>query len=499
MSHPRRMLEISIVRALEESDAEEAHIPRSSRDAATVAAMAKQALDEQDVRELAPAARRELIARRAQLLLRIDERAGRIGRRVQSGLGLMQRLPWLLAVVAFGAGWASDGWRGDRTLSLLSAPFWGLLGWNLLQYGLLLGTGLFRRRTLGGVRRLRRALEWSWRIGLDGRATPAEPGLDESSSATPSIWIRRALGDLAERWTALAGPAELRRWRCGLHGAAAAAMLGWIAGTYQRGLFLAFDVTWESTWLDASGVQALLQTVLGAAATLSGLVLPDVAPLEAPGRGPAATWIHLFALTGLIAIVLPRIGLVLWEWSRARRSIRRMQLDWDAGYFHRLFARFVGGSQRIWIHPYSFTPLSATVEALKVLLYEVAGARATIEVAPVTEYGESPNPTDDRATARLALFNLAQTPELEVHADWLRGLQADGWTTVALLDGSSLARRGADPQRVAERERAWRLVLEQVGVSGIVLPERLQGAGKQLLIERIEASIGTALRGARTA
>ena len=110
-----------------------------------------------------------------------------------------------------------------------------------------------------------------------------------------------------------------------LHLAALAVALGALAGMYVSGIALEYRATWESTWLDARAVQRYLDALLGPAARVLGTPVPDVAPLRGPaGEGPAAPWIHLWATTLVLAVVIPRAALALLEAAIAGRLARRL-------------------------------------------------------------------------------------------------------------------------------------------------------------------------------
>src|SRR5690606_4083180 len=115
------------------------------------------------------------------------------------------------------------------------------------------------------------------------------------------------LASFARDWTRASTPLNARRLSRLLHLAAISFALGALAGLYLRGLAFEYRAGWESTFLDASSLHALLHLVLGPAAGLTGIVLPDEARIEAM-RFPASTgeqagpWIHLHAVT--VALVV---------------------------------------------------------------------------------------------------------------------------------------------------------------------------------------------------
>ena len=112
-----------------------------------------------------------------------------------------------------------------------------------------------------------------------GWARSVEPGHAESRV------VARALTRFGALWHRLTGPLLLARVKRRLHLAAAALVAGVVAGMYWRGVAFEYRATWESTLLGATQVQSLLDWVLGPAARLLGVNVPDVAPLRAPGSG----------------------------------------------------------------------------------------------------------------------------------------------------------------------------------------------------------------------
>ena len=124
------------------------------------------------------------------------------------------------------------------------------------------------------------------RSGLDARAAGALSG---AFSRFGLDWLERSAPLVAAR----AGRV--------LHLAAAMLALGAIAGLFVRGLAFEYRAGWESTFLGAPAVHAILSFVLGPAARLTGIALPGVTELEAlrwgggtrrertPGAGSTST------------------------------------------------------------------------------------------------------------------------------------------------------------------------------------------------------------------
>src|SRR5690606_10233413 len=113
----------------------------------------------------------------------------------------------------------------------------------------------------------------------------------------PDPGARDALRRFAADHIVTAAPLQAARIALGLHLSAITFVAGALAGMYIRGLAFAYRAGWESTFLDASQVRAILGLVLGPASAITGIPLPDPTALEAmrlPGPGAdAAPWIHL--------------------------------------------------------------------------------------------------------------------------------------------------------------------------------------------------------------
>ena len=276
----------------------------------------------------------------------------------------------------------------------------------------------------------------------------------------------------AADWTAHGQPLNMARIALALHLGAAALALGVVAGLYLRGLVLDYRVGWESTFLDAGTVQALLSTLLAPASAVSGIAVPDVAgvqalrvPLGASPSAPAAPWIHLYALQLLLLVVLPRLALALWAAWRARRLQRHLPVSLQEPYFQRLLWQQQGGRMPVQLWPHAHTPDAAALAALKTLFTHVFGEGLQWQVAPTVAYGaeEEPGTLPAAGTLRVALFDLGATPEAESQG---RLMHALALPALMLVDEAAFARRfGADSPRRAERRRAWSDLAASLGIA----------------------------------
>lgn len=155
------------------------------------------------------------------------------------------------------------------------------------------------------------------------------------------------LGTVARRfwqhWMHVAGPMLVPLGRRLLHVAAIGLALGAVLGMYARGLVFEYDVVWRSTFLtDPDGFLGLVRLALAPAAWLIGRPLPtsaDAAALLTERGAPAAPWIHLYAASALLFIIVPRSALAVAATLRARRIERRLRLDPNDPYVADLLSR----------------------------------------------------------------------------------------------------------------------------------------------------------------
>jgi len=231
---------------------------------------------------------------------------------------------WLAIVLGLGGGLLADQLGAPQRVNLLAPAVWAVVAWNGLVYlGLLLPLP-----KLG----LRDALA---RLGLGG---------DHSVS---SLWSRHAALLMGQRAALV------------LHAAAASLALGLMAGLYLRGLVLDYRAGWQSTFLDAAEVQGLLSLLLAPAGFITGIAVPAVLPLRmGPGADATATaapWIHLYAATLGLFVLVPRSLLAWRAGAAARRRARHFRLPLTAPYFEALHPLMRPGLPRalrlLWLSP----------------------------------------------------------------------------------------------------------------------------------------------------
>ena len=528
---------VLLARAIEEADAEGVLLRAEDRRAATDRARAAGGTVE------------EQAATRAETLLASVESEvpglARARRFTRIGLGLT--IP--VALIAFFVGLLSNALGHQHQVNILSFPLLTLLAWNLGIYALLIAEAV-----LGHSHKLAKADAPSVAAEAaghgadsaaarehgtavvsprhdgdaahDGAAEIVAPaGRLRGLAAALGAWlaevglsrvsvrdrrlaglVTRALGSFARTWLRLSAALTVARLRLLLHFGAAFLAVGAVAGMYLRGLTSEYRATWESTFVGPETVGALLGLVLGPAAWLLGVSLPDVAELarmRAPASaGPAAIWIHLWALTAAIVVVVPRLLLAATEFVRQARLAANLPVSPTAGSFRALLAPDRGAGTWLQVLPYSLRLSRRQLELLHELLHDLFGLRAEVRVAPTVEYGadasdvEQREPNDDLPECAVVVFASVQSPEHEVHARFVEEVMARGTPghgsqrVLVLVDGSAWRERlGAarDDRRLAERRRAWDRVLREIGLAPLHID--LDGEVDAEVVEEAEGRI----------
>jgi hypothetical protein len=244
---------------------------------------------------------------------------------------------------------------------------------------------------------------------------------------------------------------------------------------YVRGLVFEYRAGWESTFLDAPAMHAILSFFLSPAAQLIGVQFPSVSEIAAlrftsgmPSDANAALWIHLYAVTVGIVVVVPRLVLALVATWQQQRLSNRFRFDMNEPYFRRLAGSFAVGAARLRVIPYSYTVDEAALNGLRQVAVALLGDDADVALHATVVFGAetSLNLTligaDPIVPLTLALFGLAATPENENHGAFLKTLRSAlaSARLAVLVDESGYRRRlsvqaGADA-RLDERRSAWR-------------------------------------------
>ena len=154
---------------------------------------------------------------------------------------------------------------------------------------------------------------------------------------------KKKLADIVSRfsvnWYAVAAPLVVARWEVMLHLGALFLATGAVAGMYFQGLFQGYQAIWSSTFITGEpSVIAFVHALFGPSLLVSdllGLGLAseiDVTRLLSSQGDKAAPWIHLFAITVMLIIVIPRGALAAWQWRNIQRRRNDIGLRLDLYY-----------------------------------------------------------------------------------------------------------------------------------------------------------------------
>jgi len=407
---------------------------------------------------------------------------------------------WALALAAFAAGLATDAIGPARRINVLAPPLLAVLAWNLLVYAAIAARAAshFGSGRTPGLGPLARQF---------ARVAHATASAARISRLTP------VLAGFARDWTLASAPLTASRVARILHTAAASLAAGALFGMYLRGFALEYRAGWESTFLDASAVHAILAVVLGPAAAINGVALPDAAALAAirasvsPGEN-AAYWIHLYATTLVLFVLLPRALLALGQFYAGRRLAHRFPLALDDGYFQAVAREQRGEAARVRILPYSYRPSAHAVQGLNELARLAFGPGSEVGVAPTVAFGGEDAldpalfPVTPLALAA-ALFPLTATPERENHGAFIEAAAArlpPPTPFVVLVDESAFRQRFDDAgargaERRKERRAAWQRMLAATDRVAVFVD--LEGQDFAAAARALEAAIDQAARAAR--
>jgi hypothetical protein len=375
------------------------------------------------------------------------------------------RSAWLLwaALGGAAAGIATDSLGGGQHINLLAPPVWAVLVWNAAVYTLLLlqaAAGLRAGSTApdarGGLR------PWLARRLARGRAGPA--GLPGTA----------AVAQASVDWAGSSAPILTARIGALLHTAAAALAVGMLAGLYLRGLVLDISAGWQSTFLGAGAVHALLAGGLAPASLLTGIPVPAVDAIaalrvsaDAPAQASAAPWLHLYAATLALGVIVPRTLLAAWALLKARRAASGVELPLDP-YFQRLLRQQRGGDALVQVLPHAVAASAQAALGLRTLLAAAFGPTVQLRLAEPTAFGDEDGGAalEPGTTLRVALFDLGATPEADSQGRFLQALRqaAPGVPHLMVVDEAGFARRfGALADRMAERRATWQRLADDLG------------------------------------
>ncbi len=382
--------------------------------------------------------------------------------RVQRVRPLYFVLGWMLACVI---GWSALRLGQESEFNLLALPLVGLIVWNAVMILVSLVAELLPFKRVGIVLSPQSNRLPSWVL----EAPPAPPN-EEHDPPEPAV--RERFQQLAAplAWTRLQ-----RRFRAWLHVAAALLAIGGCVSMYAQGWSKEYRAVWESTLLDDESASGFFSGLFAPASGFLGVEIPiDQIPAmrrsaDAITRpAPALPWLHLYAGTLILLIVLPRCllaGLALARSAQVTRAHAR-HLAWD-GFLRSQLRAIEGGEEEVPVLIHATDVTSAQTDGWSSGLRERLGGATKLHfdlLLPGDEesFLDQWKPRHGRV---VIVFHLATTPEEEVHGELmdqirktLSSIPGDG-VIIALLEASGPAARWA-PERFKGREKLWSRLLK---------------------------------------
>ena len=468
-------------RALEEGDADGVLVNAERRREATAHTRAGLASEEISG---------DVLEERSESFL--DKRAEWLEREAVGWRGELIRVLELLCVPQGRWSWALVGWAlalltgywftdlGQASeFNLLALPLVGLLAWNAVVIVLGVFCELMPTSALAG--------RGGW------VAEFLAHGISRMGKATKEV-ESGVVDVVRSRYEELAWPLAWRRLqmrlRMWLHVAAALLAIGGAAALYARGWSREYRAVWESTLLSESGATAFFETLFKPASKVLPVHIPldqivgmhrTLGKVEKPA--PALPWIHLYAGTLLVLIVVPRFLLAGLGAARCGRVIAQptRALHWG-NYLRTLLRAVEGGSERIQVLVHAIEPTSAHREVWDRGVRERFGGMARAEYLriPAGEEDEFAAAWQPVCANLVMLFNMATTPEAEVQRRLVSDVRQRLLTKhaepelVVLLDGTSLAGRWS-PEKIAGREQLWSQTVEGLA-SDVIVAVRKESA-----------------------
>ncbi len=386
------------------------------------------------------------------------------------------RRSWIIAgwLAAFIIGYALAGLGQEAEFNLLALPLVSVLVWN----GVIMAAALLIEFQQEGRSR---SLEW-----LATRLTPATNDRNGDAEAPTGMTVDQRFEQLThapalERWQ--------RRFRAWLHIAAALLALGSAIGLYARGWSKEYRAVWESTLLSEANAQTFFGSLFKPASSVLKLPLPlTELPIMHRTQGqtvspaPALPWIHLYAGTLLLLVILPRFSLALLSVWRAHAVMqkRMRSLGWQ-NFLIRTLRAVEGGQEIITVLVHATDAAPTHREVWSRGVRERFGRMTEPEMIQVPlgdedDFVSAWKPAHPRV---VIVFNLATTPEAEVQRRFvldvkqnLASRQRDAELLV-LLDATSIGNRWS-PEKLAGREKLWTEML-QGAASEIIVAARRSG------------------------
>jgi len=388
---------------------------------------------------------------------------------------------FLIVVLTMLGGFLTDPIGPEGHINLLHFPLLVLVFWNMARY---LWSSL---RWVAPNAWKNEKNEWiaHWWTNASLGISQFNLRFFQRKSPEEKQWIVSSLTRFYRLWSMLVGQSVRRQGQSILHWGAAGLAGGVIIGMYLRGFAFEYRASWQSTFLEVEQVHSILSIILFPASTLLGVDFPSVqtmAALKAPGSENAAVWIHLWAVTCLLSIIVPRMALALYARRSATRLLDELKLPLEEPYFQRVLAPYRGDGLWVEVLPYQCQLDHSMVERLEGCCVQMFGYGSSVQTRSSIAYGEIEHRMEGAShnpLRVLIIFDVATTPEQEVHGEFLKNIQqqvshwpAGGVLLLVVLTGTYLKR--TDQPRLQQRTQSWQRFTNDYGIEPLFVSPTIE-------------------------
>ncbi len=423
---------VLFVKEIEESDPTGKVLSRAERLVVTSKAQPPEPINSGKKPEDHQVKEKRFFVRRAELLIQILKN---IHPETRIDINPIQGKGWftfLLFIISFLTGFIANEFDSGKRLNLLAFPITIMLLWSFVVYGIN-GFMFIRSRLMddsvvnSNNSIINFLLNQTIRIFRRDITPPTDWGYT----------LNRCLQNFYYKWIQLSTVIYKNYVTRVMHISAVFFVTGVIGGMYFRGLEREYHAGWESTFLRPESVLWFLSVVLGPASLITGLKLPGLNEIEEIRWGDgiigenAAVWIHLFATTSILFIIIPRCFLAFNAFKRERylRTNFPISIE-DDSYFKKLLKIRHGSKEGVCVVPYSIELSNNQTDVLRSLIEQVYGYKTEIEFHKIVPYGGEDEflagivtRVETSAEYLFVIFNISSIPEDEIHSALIRNLE----------------------------------------------------------------------------
>jgi hypothetical protein len=341
----------------------------------------------------------------------------------------------LLLFVSFLIGLGSNYLGSGPRINILLNPLMILLFWNFAIYLVLFFKGtVFRKYPLPSSNK-------AFKLIIFGRSIKDKFNLLFPKKSKISTLLRNARMYFINLWLQQANTLLAARLSLILHGMAIALTSGVLTGLYIRGLFQEYQFAWLSTF-DKTIVMSLGKIIFEPVLFLIQSNMPK--------ENMGAAWIHLFAASAVFYILLPRFLLLFHTRHKIKKLTGSVEPDLTLPYF----MKWRLDSINLDLYSYSYSLNDKNLLLLNEALERVYGQQGKLNVENIPWGGNLPTTLNQKRIS-VFCFNASQTPENEVHGEFLKKILLHLNSCIVIVDYSNLTQ----PEQNS-RFLLWKTVLE---------------------------------------